>query len=185
MLRLIGDCGIVARLKVGRTEKSTCETFWLVISGAEQVERLLELVPESDTAAIRASLATVQPIAPTGYRRGLTNGAALRVTGVTAVPGSADVYSLEVPGTHTFVTTAGLVVHNCFPKDVRALKQLAGNSGYHFQLLTAVIEVNELQKRRVISKLQLHLGSLRDRKIALLGIAFKPNTDDVREASSL
>jgi UDPglucose 6-dehydrogenase len=74
---------------------------------------------------------------------------------------------------------------SCFPKDVRALKQLAGNSGYHFQLLTAVIEVNELQKRRVISKLQHHLGSLRDRKIALLGIAFKPNTDDTREASSL
>jgi UDPglucose 6-dehydrogenase len=74
---------------------------------------------------------------------------------------------------------------SCFPKDVRALKQLAGNSGYHFQLLTAVIEVNELQKRRVISKLQQYLGPLRDRKIALLGIAFKPNTDDVREASSL
>src|SRR5215207_5401829 len=48
---------------------------------------------------------------------------------------------------------------SCFPKDVSALKQLAGNSGYHFQLLTAVIEVNELQKRRVISKLQKHLGS--------------------------
>src|SRR5215212_8420135 len=47
---------------------------------------------------------------------------------------------------------------SCFPKDVSALKQLAGNSGYHFQLLTAVIEVNELQKRRVISKLQKHLG---------------------------
>ena len=49
---------------------------------------------------------------------------------------------------------------SCFPKDVRALKQLAGNSGYHFQLLNAVIEVNELQKRRVIGKLQKHLGSL-------------------------
>ena len=49
---------------------------------------------------------------------------------------------------------------SCFPKDVSALKQLAGNSGYHFQLLTAVIEVNELQKRRVIGKLQKHLGSL-------------------------
>ena len=49
---------------------------------------------------------------------------------------------------------------SCFPKDVDALKQLAGNSGYHFQLLNAVIEVNELQKRRVIGKLQKHLGSL-------------------------
>ncbi len=74
---------------------------------------------------------------------------------------------------------------SCFPKDVSALKQLAGNSGYHFQLLNAVIEVNELQKRRVISKLQKHLGSLVGRTICLLGLAFKPNTDDMREASSL
>ncbi|HET9104426.1 MAG TPA: UDP-glucose/GDP-mannose dehydrogenase family protein [Solirubrobacteraceae bacterium] len=74
---------------------------------------------------------------------------------------------------------------SCFPKDVSALKQLAGNSGYHFQLLTAVIEVNELQKRRVVSKLQKHLGSLVGKRIALLGLAFKANTDDMREASSL
>jgi UDPglucose 6-dehydrogenase len=74
---------------------------------------------------------------------------------------------------------------SCFPKDVSALKQLAGNSGYHFQLLTAVIEVNELQKRRVMGKLQKHLGSLVGRRVALLGLAFKANTDDMREASSL
>ena len=74
---------------------------------------------------------------------------------------------------------------SCFPKDVSALKQLAGNSGYHFQLLTAVIEVNELQKRRTIGKLKKHLGSLVGREIALLGVAFKPHTDDVREATSL
>jgi UDPglucose 6-dehydrogenase len=74
---------------------------------------------------------------------------------------------------------------SCFPKDVQALKQLAGNSGYHFQLLTAVVEVNELQKRRTISKLQKHLGALPGKEIALLGVAFKPNTDDVREATSL
>ena len=74
---------------------------------------------------------------------------------------------------------------SCFPKDVTALKQLAGNSGYHFQLLNSVIEVNELQKRRVMGKLQKHLGSLVGKRIALLGLAFKPNTDDMREASSL
>jgi UDPglucose 6-dehydrogenase len=74
---------------------------------------------------------------------------------------------------------------SCFPKDVAALKQLAGNSGYHFQLLTSVIEVNELQKRRVVSKLKKHLGTLVGRQIALLGLAFKPDTDDMREASSV
>ncbi|TMM19071.1 MAG: UDP-glucose/GDP-mannose dehydrogenase family protein [Actinobacteria bacterium] len=74
---------------------------------------------------------------------------------------------------------------SCFPKDVDALKQLAGNSGYHFQLLTAVIEVNELQKRRVIAKLHKHLGGLAGRRVALFGLAFKPETDDMRDASSL
>jgi UDPglucose 6-dehydrogenase len=74
---------------------------------------------------------------------------------------------------------------SCFPKDVSALKLLAGNTGYHFQLLTAVIEVNELQKRRVIAKLQKHLGSLVGKTVALLGLAFKAETDDMREASSL
>jgi UDPglucose 6-dehydrogenase len=74
---------------------------------------------------------------------------------------------------------------SCFTKDVSALKLLAGNSGYHFQLLNAVIEVNELQKRRVVSKLQRHLGDLAGKRVALLGLAFKPNTDDMRGASSL
>jgi UDPglucose 6-dehydrogenase len=73
---------------------------------------------------------------------------------------------------------------SCFPKDVTALKQLAGNSGYPFLLLQAVWEVNELQKRRVVQKLQHRFESLRGQTVALLGLAFKPNTDDMREAPS-
>jgi UDPglucose 6-dehydrogenase len=74
---------------------------------------------------------------------------------------------------------------SCFPKDVSFLKLLAGNTGYHFQLLNAVVEVNELQKRRVVNKLQDHLGDLRGKTIALLGLSFKPNTDDMRDAPSI
>jgi UDPglucose 6-dehydrogenase len=74
---------------------------------------------------------------------------------------------------------------SCFPKDVQALKQLAGNSGYHFQLLNAVIEVNQLQKRRVVAKLKQRLGSLHELRVGLLGLTFKPNTDDLREAASI
>src|SRR5256714_927734 len=73
---------------------------------------------------------------------------------------------------------------SCFPKDVSALKQLAGNSGYPFMLLQAVWEGNELQKKRVVQKLQKHLGPLRGKTVALLGLAVKPNTDDMREAPS-
>jgi UDPglucose 6-dehydrogenase len=74
---------------------------------------------------------------------------------------------------------------SCFTKDVSALKMIAANSGYHFQLLNSVIEVNELQKRRVMAKLSKHLDSLVGKRVALLGLAFKPDTDDMRGASSL
>ncbi|MGH2950894.1 MAG: UDP-glucose dehydrogenase family protein [Solirubrobacterales bacterium] len=74
---------------------------------------------------------------------------------------------------------------SCFGKDTIALKKLAGNSGYHFQLLSAVIDVNELQKRRVVGKLVKHVGALAGKRIALLGLAFKPDTDDMRDAASL
>ena len=124
-------------------------------------------------------------IASTGFRRFDDGAAWVRIAGLRRRRFSGSVFSFEVTGTHTLVTSACIICHNCFPKDVTALKQLAGNSGYHFQLLNAVIEVNELQKRRVIAKLEKHLGSLVGKQIALLGLAFKPNTDDMREATSL
>jgi UDPglucose 6-dehydrogenase len=74
---------------------------------------------------------------------------------------------------------------SCFPKDMSFLKLLAGNSGYHFHLVSSVIEANELQIRRPVAKVQRHLGSLRGKRVALLGLAFKANTDDLREAPSL
>jgi UDPglucose 6-dehydrogenase len=185
VLRLLADLGIFASLRVGRGVKSTRDTFWLRICGADQVEQLLDFVPDRDRATIRASLnRQARRIASTGYRR-QGDTAWVRVVAKTRRPFSGAVYSLEVPGPQTFVTTGGLVTHNCFPKDSLALKQLASNSGYHFQLLAAVIEVNELQKRRVIQKLQKHLGKLRGKKVALLGLAFKAGTDDLREAPSL
>ncbi len=156
ILRLLGDLGVVGGLNRRRTGTSTVETYSIVVSGADQVERLAELVAPADRPIVAASLARLRRrIAPSGYRR--ADGAAwVRVARVRRRHGPRQVYSLEVPGAHTFVTTAGLVVHNCFPKDSLALKQLASNSGYHFQLLAAVIEVNELQKRRVIGKLKRH-----------------------------
>jgi intein/homing endonuclease len=184
--RLLGDVGLVCSWRRGRTAKSTKETHWLRISGAEQIERGLFLVPERDQPGVLAAIARQKKrIAPTGFRRFDGGTPWVRVVATRRERYVGPVYSLEVPGSHTVVTSGGLVSSNCFPKDVTALKQLAGNSGYHFQLLNAVIEVNELQKRRVMGKLQKHLGSLVGKEVALLGLAFKPNTDDMREASSL
>jgi UDPglucose 6-dehydrogenase len=188
VLRLLASVGVMASRRIGRTTKSTKDTHWIRISGAEQVERAIELVPMRDRAGVLASVARqAKRIAPTGYRRfGEAPGPAwVRVASTARQPYSGPVYSMEVSYAHTVVGTGGVALPQCFPKDVSALKQLAGNSGYHFQLLTAVIEVNELQKRRVIGKLQKHLGSLVGKRIALLGLAFKANTDDMREASSL
>ena len=187
VLRLLGDLGIVASQRIGRVAKSTKDTHWLRIGGANQIERAMALVPVRDRAGVAASIGRQRKrIASTGCRFFDEDGPAwVRIVASHRRAFSGRVYSLEVPGTHSFVTTGGLTLSNCFPKDVNALKQLAGNSGYHFQLLNAVIEVNELQKRRVISKLQKHLGSLVGQTITLLGLAFKPNTDDMREASSL
>jgi UDPglucose 6-dehydrogenase len=73
---------------------------------------------------------------------------------------------------------------SCFPKDSRALRAMASNTGHPFQLLNAVIEVNELQPRRAIQRLKNKLGTLRGRRISLLGMTFKAGTDDMREAPS-
>ena len=184
--RLLGDVGLVCSWRRGRTAKSTKETHWLRVSGADQVERGLFLVPERDRPGVLAAIGRQSKrIAPTGFRRFDGGAPWVQIVGTRRTRFRGPVYSLEVPGSHTVVTSGGLTTFQCFPKDVAALKQLAGNSGYHFQLLNSVIEVNELQKRRVIAKLQKHLGSLVGREIALLGLAFKPNTDDMREASSL
>jgi UDPglucose 6-dehydrogenase len=185
--RLLGDLGVVPSWRRGRTSKSTKETHWLRISGADQVERSIRLVPEAERPTVLDSVNRQgKRIAPTGYRRfGDSKVAWVRVTRTSRSELCGSVYSLEVPGTQTVAASGGLVLHNCFPKDLKALKQLAGNTGYHFQLLTAVIEVNELQKRRVVGKLKSRLGSLAGRRVALLGLAFKPDTDDMREASSL
>jgi UDPglucose 6-dehydrogenase len=74
---------------------------------------------------------------------------------------------------------------SCFPKDVRALAHMADEAGLHPQLLNAVMEINHDQRRLVVDKLTNILGSLRQTTIGLLGLAFKNNTDDMREAPSV
>lgn len=74
---------------------------------------------------------------------------------------------------------------SCFPKDVKALEHMASIHGCHPQLLRAVIEINRDQRRRIIQNLREILGTLHGKTVGILGLAFKPNTDDMREAPSL
>ncbi len=86
---------------------------------------------------------------------------------------------------HAFLNAGLGYGGSCFPKDVRALAHMADEAGLHPQLLHAVMEINHDQRRLVISKLTSILGSLRGTTIGVLGLAFKPNTDDMREAPAV
>lgn len=74
---------------------------------------------------------------------------------------------------------------SCFPKDTNALVQIAGNHEHDFKLLRSVIEVNQVQQESLVNKAISRFGNLAGKKIAMLGLAFKPNTDDMREAASI
>jgi UDPglucose 6-dehydrogenase len=74
---------------------------------------------------------------------------------------------------------------SCFPKDVQALLKSSGDSGYDFKILRAVEEVNELQKGRLVPRIEAHFGSLKGKTLAVWGLAFKPRTDDMREAPAI
>ncbi len=186
VLRLLGGLGITAALRVGRCTRSTVDTFWITVAGADQVERLLDLVKPADRVGIQTTLSRqAKRIRPTGCSR-VDSGTFVRVTGVERRPHRGFVYSLEVPGAETFVTTSGLVVHNCFPKDVRALMTTARQIGLDFDLLRAVERVNERQKRSLVEKAMKHFGGKVAGKVfGVWGLAFKPKTDDMREAPSL
>ncbi|MGH9086083.1 MAG: nucleotide sugar dehydrogenase [Acidimicrobiales bacterium] len=188
MVRLLGDLDIVARVKVGRTAKSTVDTYWLTISGADQVERSLFLFPSDEGARIRQLISgQAKRIAPTGYRRLTEKHAAwVRIASVDRRPYSGTVYSLTVPDTHTVVTSFGLVTHQCFPKDTRAMVHIAETAGYDFNLLKGVVAVNDEQLNRVAEKVvELAGGSVDGKRIAAWGLTFKARTDDLRESPSL
>jgi UDPglucose 6-dehydrogenase len=74
---------------------------------------------------------------------------------------------------------------SCFPKDVKALLKSAADKGYDFKILRAVEAVNDAQKQRLVAKMEAHFKSLRGKTIALWGLAFKPRTDDMREAPAI
>jgi UDPglucose 6-dehydrogenase len=74
---------------------------------------------------------------------------------------------------------------SCFRKDVLALEHMAAVNGCHPQLLRAVVEINRDMRRSIVRRLRDEIGELRDRKIAILGLSFKPNTDDVRDAPAI
>jgi UDPglucose 6-dehydrogenase len=187
MLRLLGELGVVARQKVARTTKSTVDTHWLVISGADQIEQCEWLLEPHERSAVDHQLdAQSKRIAPTGYRKDRKGTAWVRVVNVERRESDQLVYSVEVDRNHTVVTTGGLVAHNCFPKDSKALLKIANEAGYRFDLLSGVITVNDEQFDRVTDKIRVAAGgSLDGATIGVWGLTFKARTDDLRDSPSI
>jgi UDP-glucose 6-dehydrogenase len=180
MLRSLGDLGVCARVEGGQC------SWRVTVAGAAQVEAALWLLPEDEQRTVQAAIdGQTKRIAPTGYRRS-KNAAWVRVVDVTRRPYHGHVYSVEVPATHTVVTTGGLVASNCLPKDTRALVRIADDAGYGFGLLEGVIEVNDEQYERMVLKVSGALGGeLAGRTLAVWGLTFKAMTDDLRDSPAL
>lgn len=187
MLRLLAMEGVVARHKVGTTAKSTVATHWLTISGADQIEDAIWLLEPHERGDVLAHLGRQSKrIAPTGYQVDRKGTAWVRVTDIRHRHTEQTVYSVEVARNHTVVTGGSLVAHNCFPKDSRALVNIANNAGYRFDLLEGVIAVNEEQFDRVADKIRVAAGgTLAGATVAVWGLTFKARTDDLRDSPSL
>jgi UDPglucose 6-dehydrogenase len=184
MTLLLQTVGVIPSIRTRWMNKSTQEAYILRVSGYEQIAALRDAFGNKHRTRIESILASYQRhIQPHGYER---HGAfaTLVVRTVEHEDVETTVYSMET-STGTLLASSGLISHNCFPKDVRALAHMAGEAGLHPQLLNAVMDINHDQRRLVVTKLSSILGSLRGCTIGILGLAFKPNTDDMREAPSV
>ncbi len=140
-----------------------------------------DLMPAVGRAAEMSPAHSSPPVHP-GFHPDM---ALLTVSAVERQEASTTVYSLET-STGTVIVSSGLVCHNCFPKDTRALISLSREYGVPSLLMEAVDRVNEAQKRVLAAKVREHFGDhLAGRTLAVWGLAFKPRTDDIREAPAL
>jgi UDP-glucose 6-dehydrogenase len=184
MALLLQTIGVIPSIRTHWMNKATQEAYILRISGYEQVAALKNVFGDKYRAQIESILASCQRhIQLHGYER---HGAfaTLVVREVEHEDVETTVYSMET-STGTLIAASGLISHNCFPKDVRALSHMADEAGLHPQMLHAVMDINHDQRRLVVTKLTSILGTLRGCTIGILGLAFKPNTDDMREAPSV
>ena len=184
MTLLLHSLGIVPSYKTSQSAKSTRPAHFLRVSSKRQISALKELFLPEERDRIDKRLAEYErDIVPTGHTAdgGFTS---VPVRDVTVEETTAEVYSLEVADNHTFVTTDGLVVHNCFPKDVDALRAAARDRGYQPDLLDAAVAVNEKQPERLLELLDRHVD-VDGRRVAVLGLAFKPGTDDTRNSRAV
>ncbi len=181
---LLHSLGIVPSYKTSESSKSTQPAHFLRVSSQHQIASLKELFLPSEAEKIQERLDSYERnIKPTGHRPG-TAHTTVTVREITVNEEKRDVYSLEVADTHTFVTTDGIAVHNCFPKDVDAIRHAAREAGYEPPMLDAAVELNDGQPERLLSLLDDHVD-VAGKRVAVLGLSFKPGTDDIRNSRAI
>ncbi len=181
---LLHSLGVVPSYKTSQSQKSTRPAHFLRVSSKPQVASLANLFHEDEQERIQARLESYdRDIKPTGHSKAYDQPT-VKVTDITTHEADTTVYSLEVEDNHTFVTTDGLIVHNCFPKDIKALIQAAQAKGYEPELLQAAVAVNDRQPERMLALMDKHVDTAQPR-VAVLGLAFKPGTDDVRNSRAV
>ncbi|PSP82821.1 nucleotide sugar dehydrogenase [Halobacteriales archaeon QS_6_64_34] len=181
---LLHSLGIVPSYKTSQSAKSTKPAHFLRVSSKRQIAMLKEMFLPAEQQRIQRRLdAYDRNIKSTGHADGGTH-TTVAVRNTTVEDASTDVYSLEVADNHTFVTTDGLVVHNCFPKDTDAIIAAAREEGYDPAVLSAAVELNDAQPERLLALLSDHVD-VAGKRIAVLGLAFKPGTDDIRNTRAV
>ena len=180
---LLHSLGIVPSYRTSQSEQSTRPAHFLRVSSKRQIAELRDMFLPEERQKIESRLDDRKDIEPTGHSVG-DSFTTVPVRDISITEDEVDVYSLEVEDNHTFVTTDGLVVHNCFPKDVDALRAAAREAGYEPQMLDAANAVNEEQPRRLLALLDDHVD-VAGRRVAVLGLSFKPGTDDIRNSRAI
>lgn len=184
MVLLLQSLGIVPSVKQQWMNKSTRLAYHIDISGVQQLRALSDLFGSKHQERIEQTLAGYQRvIRQRGFDR-VEGTAVLTVKSVLVEEVDQQVYSLETE-TGTVIVGSGILAHNCFPKDSLSLLHTAKSVGYDFPILEATIRTNEEQPKRFVEKISAAVGGFTGKKIAVLGLAFKANTDDMRDAKSL
>jgi UDPglucose 6-dehydrogenase len=184
MALLLQTIGVIPSIHTRWMNKSRQVAYILRVSGYAQIEMLKDVFGGKHREQIETILAGYQRhIAQRGFSRQKVF-AALAVQAVEHEDKEVDVYSLETV-TNTVIASSAIIKHNCFPKDVSALAYMAQIHGTHPQLLKSVMDINDTQRRQIVLKLRDMLGAISGKVIGLLGLAFKENTDDIRESPAL
>ena len=184
LMILLQSLGIIASLKRCYNNKSTVLTYIIRINGLNQVKKIGKLFGEKWNNYKEIVDNYKRNIEPMGYRK-FNNYATLKVKAIEREYYEGEVYSVETDN-NLLISSYGLLIHNCFPKDVKALIKQFENYNEEAILIKSTDIVNEKQIDWFFNKIkEYYNGDVNNKTFAVIGLAFKPYTDDLRESRGI